>query len=1360
MAKIREKKDMEQKNKVQMALWTGILCSMAPLSLFADNEWVGSVTSDLNTAANWSEGSVPLTTDEAVFNSAVSGVNFNPTASANFAVSTLNFPDSAQDFSFTFTNAKLTLSGGGITGSNTDTTIALTNTNNILASSQMSLTTVPSSIGSAIINITNIGSSAVSTISGDQIQSANDFSMLSGGSFTVENIGGNTGSLASSNIGTIESNQVQLYEGTLTENNALTISNTGINSGTGSSNFIGAVSTGQQLYTEFALTTSGSVTINISNSGTNSGSGHANTVGHVNGNQYFCSGTSLDAGDGFTLSATNIGTDSSSGTGSNEVGFINANQLQFSSSFITLDSATVRVSNSGTNTGAGTSNQIGVLSNAGCQIFIESTLQAGNSLSLALTNSGEDNSTGAGSNSVGVIAGSQLQLGNTFTALDDTSIVISNSGISDTIGTSSATGYLGASQLRAAGGVNAGDNYFLEVINSGTRSSSGGTLDVGYVDNFQVDISGAIVLGDSATIEIFNSGINSGTGTGNFIGYPAEGQLFFGASFLAGDSLTFVVNNTGNDTGTGSVTNHVGYSNGIQLKGITTFTVGNSAVIQVSNSGTNTNTSSSSFVGVINGAQAVFEGAFTAGTGLTFTAFNSKTNAGGSATVGECVSQVQFQSTCTMGDGSSITASNALGTVSDQQILFDSGFAVTSGSVTIVIENTGTVSGSQVELIDFTLTSGLATIHAINSGTVTGHGIFVHGDSSGGDVTINLADSSLYVDTTASGFTIGALNGSGTVQVNVPLTISTDKSVIATFTGVIENFSGASSLIKAGLGTQILTGTSTYTGKTYVNAGALVVNGNIVSSGDPIVAGGALLSGTGTVGTADVSGAIKGGNPLGTLTVSGDLIMEQGSYFGTVITPGSRSLVDVTGSVTIDPNTTYVIAFSPGSYNNTSTVVLTGSSISGVFDAVDVNGIGANFLTANITYTTTDVILGLKERSVVSLASGSNAVQVAGALDNAVLFNRTNVTYTIEPGPVITASPTPQLADVLISLLPLTTDKGITYALTQLQPAQLKGLTITQENNAVRVRESLSQRFVNVLEAQNCAENNPCCSHDKERMTAWVDGFGDTLVQDNETNASGLLTGYRANTGGVVTGFDWMFAECFYVGALGAYTHSHLHFKDGKGTGDISTGYAGVYLSMIADMLYANASTLGSWSDYRVDRHIEYATTNLTAKSDHGGNQFLAHLDTGLNLNYEGLTIRPFDSFDYMTQTERGYAESNAGEWELTIRRKNAIMMRNELGLQFEKCYCFARSKWIVSPKFSWVREVRIKGGSFDVKFTQGGTPFAIDGYFPDRSLFAPGLALTGMMLQDALTFDLYYDGEFTGGYSSNNFGGQVGYSF
>ena len=145
---------------------------------------------------------------------------------------------------------------------------------------------------------------------------------------------------------------------------------------------------------------------------------------------------------------------------------------------------------------------------------------------------------------------------------------------------------------------------------------------------------------------------------------------------------------------------------------------------------------------------------------------------------------------------------------------------------------------------------------------------------------------------------------------------------------------------------------------------------------------------------------------------------------------------------------------------------------------------------------------------------------------------------------------------------------------------------------------------MNELDIENCLlSDKQCCEKNKKRSTVWMNALGDTLVQNNKVNYWGPLTGYRSNTGGVVAGIDRMLSEYVYAGAIGAYTNSHLHFQEGKGTGDINSGYMGAYVSGIGKVVYGNASLIGSWNTYSVERHIKYPGVDLTAKSSHGGNQ-------------------------------------------------------------------------------------------------------------------------------------------------------------
>jgi uncharacterized protein with beta-barrel porin domain len=401
---------------------------------------------------------------------------------------------------------------------------------------------------------------------------------------------------------------------------------------------------------------------------------------------------------------------------------------------------------------------------------------------------------------------------------------------------------------------------------------------------------------------------------------------------------------------------------------------------------------------------------------------------------------------------------------------------------------------------------------------------------------------------------------------------------------------------------------------------------------------------------------------------------------------------------------------------------------------------------------------------------GENARHVAEVLDEAILYNRENVEFTINCCPVsIDPITTPVEGEVLASLRPFVGDSArMSDALDKLHPALFKGLTIVQESNAVQVQKSVQGRVEYLLNTTSCyavGEVTNCCDRTNKVWDFWADGFGALLHQKSNWSAGSPQVGYQSSMTGFTMGLDAHFAKYFYLGVMGGYTSSFVSFFESRGSGNIETGYGGAYFSAVSDMFYGNLSLIGGSNNFSGHRYISYPGVHQKAKHSSMGKQLLSHADTGVNIDVMGwFKVRPFDAFDYITQTEDSYEETGASEWNLKVGKKNAILMRNELGLELASCLCFASQKWVIAPKASWVREVRVKGSSYTATFAEADStislPYTVTGYFPDRSLFSPGVSITGSMCQDKLNVELYYNGEFAHGYSNNAFGGQVRVSF
>ena len=124
--------------------------------------------------------------------------------------------------------------------------------------------------------------------------------------------------------------------------------------------------------------------------------------------------------------------------------------------------------------------------------------------------------------------------------------------------------------------------------------------------------------------------------------------------------------------------------------------------------------------------------------------------------------------------------------------------------------------------------------------------------------------------------TIGSLAGAGGVTLGSAILTTGNDNTSTVFSGSI---AGTGGLTKIGAGTFMLTGASTYTGPTNVNAGILSVNGSLAST--VFVNSDGTLMGNGSVGGLNVvsGGTAAPGNSIGTLNVAGNVSFGPGSIY-------------------------------------------------------------------------------------------------------------------------------------------------------------------------------------------------------------------------------------------------------------------------------------------------------------------------------------------------------------------------------------------------------------------------------------------------------------------------------------------------
>ena len=472
-----------------------------------------------------------------------------------------------------------------------------------------------------------------------------------------------------------------------------------------------------------------------------------------------------------------------------------------------------------------------------------------------------------------------------YSGLLDTAIPTNFTGITVTVGDGTLNPFFG--------GVGVANNNFLQPGRIGT-----GNLDAivnfgaGATINSGMTLDAALGYGGSST-HVGNGALQFAPGSEGYIGFKLDGANY-------GWMRVVFTNNTGgavvkdwayDNSGTALVTGNVlqsAVSGGAQTVTLTSasgsFTLGTAITDAFGNAG-----------GVVNSVVKV---------GAGTTVLSAANNYTGTTTVstGTLVSNnlTGWKSSVAIASGATFNWN----VTSNQQVADTAGNYTVSGAGLLALSGGAKQDfGNNTPIIQFNLSAG-GQMDVQGSGTIVEFG-YAHNSMGGNLGSLNVAtgasyrnsDASAVVDALTGGGVIGnAYNGSFALTVGASNTVNNAAygvaSNTATFSGVIKDVegyngqgTGPTSLIKVGTGTQIFSGTNTYTGVTSVNAGSLVINGDqSAATGAVTVAAGATnataarLKGTGTVGGnttfaadpdaagAQVGGIHSPGNSVGTQT--------------------------------------------------------------------------------------------------------------------------------------------------------------------------------------------------------------------------------------------------------------------------------------------------------------------------------------------------------------------------------------------------------------------------------------------------------------------------------------------------------------
>ena len=430
-------------------------------------------------------------------------------------------------------------------------------------------------------------------------------------------------------------------------------------------------------------------------------------------------------------------------------------------------------------------------------------------------------------------------------------------------------------------------------------------------------------------------------------------------------------------------------------------------------------------------------------------------------------------------------------------------------------------------------------------------------------------------------------------------------------------------------GTTVYTGDgSGFDGSTSVLGGTLVVNSTLGGLID--VGSGGVLSGSGKIGamTAKAGSVVAPGNSVGTLSVGGDFVQQEGSVYAVELDPSSKNadLVAVDGSATLEDGALLSWSangkgtFKPG---RRYTILTAAGGLSGSYQWAGSNAVSA-FYGLVASYDANAAYVAVK--------------QTASFEDAAETRNQKGVSQGLE------SLAGDDKLRTAVGMLP-------SYDAARDAFDQLSGEVYSSEKTAL-LEES---RFIREATLQRLVE-----SQADDGIALWSQGYGAWGTFNGDGNA----VGFDRDAGGVFIGADGEVASGVRLGIVGGYGSSSTDLDDGLGSVDADSYSVGVYGGGEWQGFTLGLGFANSWHDLSSRRTVAFCGFADDLSADYDARTAQAFGDLGYDIEVGSATFTPFAGLAYVSLNTSDFREKGGaaaldadGDTTLGLRASNSFKL-------------------------------------------------------------------------------------------------------
>jgi outer membrane autotransporter protein len=583
----------------------------------------------------------------------------------------------------------------------------------------------------------------------------------------------------------------------------------------------------------------------------------------------------------------------------------------------------------------------------------------------------------------------------------------------------------------------------------------------------------------------------------------------------------------------------------------------------------------------------------------------------------------------------------------------------------------------------------------------------------------------------------GTLATTASFDMSRPVTVTHSGGIdvaAGTTLGLAGTLSGSGELLKAGAGVLRLAGDSSgFTGRTVVNGGRLAVDGRL--GGSFSVGAGGMLGGSGTIGagagstvTVASGGTLSPGNSIGTLTIDGNLVIQNGARFVVESNPGGADAdrVRVTGNATLNGGSVMHVGAN-GNYGLRSsyTIMEVGGTLSGRFDAVSSD---FAFLTPSLGYDygAGRVTLSLVRNETVMALAGKTRNQraAAGAIDSIGMAGGHGVYDAVVR--------LPDDKDLLRSSFDQLSGEIHASAKTVL----LQDSRYVRDAMGERLRSAVGGVGAAAAPVLASAGNGVRLAPATARgPSTWVQGIGAWSHADGDANAARL----KSSSGGFLMGADAPVSDAWRLGLMAGYSRTDFDVQDRASSGDSDNYHLGAYGGGQWGALGLRGGVAYSWHGIATRRSAAMPGFSDRLKADYDGRTAQAFADLSYRIDTPAAAFEPFANLAYVNLRTDGYTESG-GAAALHAKGQTTETAFATLGSRAMSSFELGRAQATARGSLGWrhafgdVLPLATQAFSAGESFTVAGVPIA-----KDSAVIEAGL---DVQITPRAAFGLSYQGQ------------------